>query len=134
MCCSRLIVFFLFIYFNLRLIALQHFGGFCHNVTWISHGCTCVPHLIPHLNPPPNPILQGCPSAPALSALLHASNLDWCSISHMVIYMFHCYSLKSSHPHLLALIPKVCSFWLCLLCCPECRIIGTIFLNPINMH
>ena len=29
----------------------------------------------------------------------HASNLDWSSLSHMVIYMFQCYSLKSYHPH-----------------------------------
>ena len=31
------------------------------------------------------PIPLGCPSALALSALFHASNLDWSSISHMVI-------------------------------------------------
>ena len=60
-------------------------------------------HVSPILNPlpPPHPIPQGCPSAPALSALFHASNLDWSSISPVVIYMFQCYSLKSSHPRLL---------------------------------
>ena len=36
------------------------------------------------------------------------------SILHMVIYMFLCYSLKSCHPHLLPLSPKVCSLHLCL--------------------
>ena len=40
---------FLFIYFNWRLITLQYCDGFCHTLTWISHGCTCVPIL----NPPP---------------------------------------------------------------------------------
>ena len=45
-------------------------------------------------------------SALALSSLSHASNLDWRSISHMVIYMFQCYSLKSSHPYLLPQSPK----------------------------
>ena len=35
---------------------------------------------------PPHPIPQGCPRAPALSALFHALNLDW-SISHMVIHV-----------------------------------------------
>ena len=30
------------IYFNWRLITLQYCGGFCHILTWISHGCTCV--------------------------------------------------------------------------------------------
>ena len=42
--------------------------------------------------------LEGHPSAPAPSTLSHASNLDWRSISHMIIYTFQCYSLKSSHP------------------------------------
>ena len=32
---------------------------------------------------------------------IHAWNLDWRSVSYMVTYMFQCYSLKSSHPHLL---------------------------------
>ena len=62
-------------------------------------------HVFPILNPPPtsltDPVPQGHPSAPALSTLSHASNLDWRSVSHMIIYMFQCYSLKSSHPHLL---------------------------------
>ena len=38
------------------------------------------------------------------------SNLDWRSISHMITYMFQCYSLKSSHPCLLPQSPKVCFF------------------------
>jgi len=33
---------YLFIYFNWRLITLQCCSGFCHTLTWISHGCTCV--------------------------------------------------------------------------------------------
>ena len=83
----------LFIYFNWRLITLQYCGGFCHTFTWISHGCTCVSHPVPLSHLPPHPIPQGCASAPDLSALFHASNLDWSSISHMVMYMFQCYSL-----------------------------------------
>ena len=63
--------------FSWRLITLQYCGGFCHTLTWISHGCTCVPHPEPpsHLCPHPSPL--GHPSAPAWSALFHASNLDW---------------------------------------------------------
>ena len=76
----------------------------------------CPPSQTP-LSLPPQPIPMGCPSALALSALFHASNLDWSSISHMVTYMFQCYSLKSSHPHLLPQSPKVCSLYLCLFCC-----------------
>ena len=85
----------IFFNFNWRLITLQHCGGFCHTITWISHGCTCVPPPEPPSHHAPHPIPQDCPSAPALSALSHASNLDLRSLSHMVIYMFQCYSLKS---------------------------------------
>ena len=80
---------------------------------------------------PPHPIPQGHPSAPAPSTLSHASNLDWWSVSHMIIYMFQCYSLKSSHPCLLPQSPKVCSLYLCLFCYLAYRVIITIFLNSI---
>ena len=94
-------------------------------------GCTCVPHPETPSNLPPHPILLGCPSALALSVLFYASNLDW--RSHMVIYMFQCYSLKSFHPHLLPQSPKFCSLYLCLFCCLAYRVIVTIFLNSIYM-
>ena len=97
----------LFIYFNWRLITLQYCSGFCHTLTQISHRCTCVPHPETPSHLLPHPIPQGRPSALALSALSHALNLDWRSISHMVMYMFQCYSLKSSHPRLLPQSPKV---------------------------
>jgi len=61
------------------------------------------------------------------------SNLDWPSISHMITYMFHCYSLKSSHPCLLPQSPKDCSLHLCLLLY-HIYIIVTIFLNSIYMR
>ena len=93
----------------------------------------CVPHpeLPTHL--PPHPIPQGHPSAPALSTLFHASNLDWRSVTHMIIYMFQCYFLKSFHPHLLPQSPKVCSLYLCLFCCLAYGVIVTIFLNSKYM-
>ena len=129
----NVMVFFKFIYFNWRLITLHYYSVFFHTLTWISHRCTCVPHPDPASQLPPHPIPQGHPSAPALSTLSHASNLDWQSISHMVIYIFQCYSLKSSHPHLLPQSPKVCSLHLCLFCCLVYRLIVTIFLNSIYM-
>ena len=119
--------------FNCRLITLQYCSGFCHTLTWISHGCTCVPHPVPPSHLLPHPIPQGHPSAPALSTLSHVSNLDWRSISHMIIYMFQCYSLKSSHPCLLPQSPKDCSLYLCFFCCLTYRVIITIFLNSIYM-
>ena len=100
--------FFFWFCFNWRLITLQYCSGFCHTLTGISHGCTCVPHAEPSSYLPPHPIPQGHPSTPAPSVLSHTSNLDWQSISHMVIYMFQCYCLKSSHPCLLPQSPKVC--------------------------
>ena len=87
---------------------------------------------------------QGHPSAPALSTLSHALNLDWRSVSHMMIYMFQCYSLESSHPRLLPVSvfslsspvlsifgksPKDCSLHLSLFCCLAYRVLVTIFLN-----
>ena len=36
---------------------------------------------------PRPPIPLGCLSAPALSALFHPLNLDWSSVSHMVVYV-----------------------------------------------
>ena len=35
--------FFPFIFISWRLITSQHFSGFCHILTWISHGVTCIP-------------------------------------------------------------------------------------------
>ena len=46
------------IYFNWRLITLQYCSGFCHTLTWISHGCTCVPQAEPPSHLPPHPIPQ----------------------------------------------------------------------------
>ena len=81
---------------------------------------------------PPHPMPLGCPSVLALSSLFHVSDLDWLSISHMIIYMFQCYSLKSSHPCLLPQSPKVCSLYLCLFHCLIYKVIITIFLNSIS--
>ena len=97
-------------------------------------------HVSFHLQPsppfhsPPHPIPLGCPRAPALGALLHASNLHWSSALHMVIYMFQCYSLKSFFPCLLPQSPKVCSLYLCLFYCLGYRVIVIVFLNSIYMH
>ena len=106
---------------------------FCHTSTWISHGCIC-DHPEPLSYLPPHPIPTGCPRAPALGALLHALNLHWSSILHMLRYMFQCYSLILSHLHLLPQSPKVCSLHLCLFCCLAYRVVVTIFLNSIYMR
>ena len=62
--------YFSFIFISWRLITLQYCSGFCHTLTWISHGFTCVPHPDPPSHLPPHPIPLGLPSAPALSTCL----------------------------------------------------------------
>ena len=89
------------------------------NQPWV---CMCS-HPEPPSHLPPHPIAQGHPSAPALSTPSHASNLDWQSTSHMIIYTFQHYPLKSSHPRLLPQNPKGCSLQLCLFCCLAYRVI-----------
>ena len=93
-------VFFV-INFNWRLITLQYCGRFFPYID-VNHlrVYMCPPHP-EHPLPPSSPLYPtplGCPRTPVLSALLHELNLPWSSILHMVIYMFQCYSLKSSHP------------------------------------
>ena len=53
--------FFPIIFISWRLITLQYCSGFCHTLTWISHGFTYVPHpeLPSHL--PPHPSLWVIP-------------------------------------------------------------------------
>ena len=44
--------FFSFIFISWRLITLQYCSGFCHTLTWISHGFTCIPRPDPPFPPP----------------------------------------------------------------------------------
>ena len=63
-------ILFSFIFISWRLITLQYCSGFCHTLTWISHGVACVPHSDPPSCLPPHLISLGLPSAPALSTCL----------------------------------------------------------------
>ena len=129
---SSLAVFFFF--FSLYF-ALQYCIGFCHTLTWISHGCTWVP------NPEPPPTTHPISSLwiipvhqPQASCILYpVSNIDWRFISYLIVYMFQCHSPKSSHPFPLPQSPKVHSIHLCLFCCLAYRVIITIFLNSIYL-
>ena len=119
------------IYFNWSIITLQYCDGFCYTSTWIDHRYTRVPpHPEPPSRLPPHPIPVGCPRALTLGALLHALNLPWSSILHMVIYV------SMLFPQIIPPLPpstesKSLFLHLCLLCCPACRIVSTIFLNSI---
>ena len=119
------------IYFNGRISTILWW--FCHTFMWISHDTNVSPYPEHPTHLPHHLIPLDCPRALALSALLPALNLHWSSVLHTEIYMFQCYSLKLSHPHLLPQSPKVCSLYLCL-CCLAHRILITIFLKSIYLH
>ena len=69
-CLCVLFLFFPFIFISWKLIRLQYCSVFCHTLTWISHGFTCVPHPDPPSHLPLHPIPLGLRSAPALSTCL----------------------------------------------------------------
>ena len=116
---SSFFLSFVFVFFYFTILY-----WLCHTSTWIchgwihdsKHGCTRVSHPEPLFHLPPHTVPLGHPSAPDPSILYHASNLDWQSISHMIIYMFQCHSPKSSNPRPLPQSPKDCSIHLCLFC------------------
>ena len=60
--CLFIFLFFPFIFISWRLITLQYCSGFCHTLTWTSHGFTCIPHPDPPSHLPPHPIPLGLPS------------------------------------------------------------------------
>ena len=88
--------FFSFIFISWRLITLQYYFA----IHW--HESAMDLHVFTILNAPshlpPHPIPLGLPNAPAPST--YASNLDWRSVSHLIIYLFQCSCLRSSHPHI----------------------------------
>ena len=86
--------FFPFIFISWRLITLQYCSGFCHTLTWISHGFTCIPHPDPPSHPPLHLIPLGLPSAPGRSTCLmhpyHLSHQD----AHKIHYFTYPFSLR----------------------------------------
>ena len=58
--------YFYFFFISWRLITLQYCSGFCHTLTWISHGFTYIPHPDPSSHLPLHPIPLGLPSVRAL--------------------------------------------------------------------
>ena len=122
--------FYLLVLVNYRIITILWWFLPYISMNWPSvYMYPLYPEPPSHL--PSHPLPPGYHRAPALGVLYHTSNSQWSSVLHVVMYMFHCYSLKSSQPLLLPLSPKVCS--LCLFCCPAHRIVGTIFLDSIYM-
>ena len=103
--------FLIFNYFNWEDNYFIYCDGFCHTSTWIGH-------VSPSSWTPSTSLLtRSLWIVPEhwlwVPCFVHQTCTDH-SILHMVICMFQCYSLKSSHPRLLPLSPKVCSSHLCL--------------------
>ena len=69
-------------------------------------------YIYPHSLKPLNPTPLDCHRAPGLNSLHHTSNFHWLSFSHMVKYMFQCYSLDLSHALLPASCPQV--YYVCI--------------------
>ena len=121
------VFFFFYLYFNCRII--KYCDGFCLILTWVWHRYIHMPPSSCSLLPPLSP---GCHRALALGFQCHTANSHWPSVLHMVICVFQCYSLKSSHTLRPLPCPKVHSLFLFLLCCPAHRITSTIFLDAIH--
>ena len=74
---GAVVFFFPFIFISWRPITLQYCSGFCHTLTWVSHGVTCIPHPDPCSHLSLHPIPLGLPSAPGLSTcLMHPAWAD----------------------------------------------------------
>ena len=102
-------LFFSFIFISWRLITLQYCSGFCHTLTWISHGVTCIPYPDSPSHLPLYPIPLGLPSCP----LLNSSLPKVLSYSLTIIQLLKCMDLIFWFWSLPSIIPSdyvECSF------------------------
>ena len=121
--------FFPFIFISWRLITLQYCSGFCHTLTWISHGFTCIPHP----EPPPT-----CLSTRFFWVFpVHQA---WALVSCIQPGLVICFTLDNIHVSMLfsrnippSPSPRVQKsvLYMCLFFCFAYRVIVTIFLNSI---
>jgi len=96
---------------------------------WV-YMCPPIPNTSSHI--PLSPYSSGLSQSTDFECPASCIKLALVICLHMVMYMFQCCSLKSSHPCLLPLSSKICVLHLCLLCCPAYRIVITIFLKSIS--
>ena len=92
------------IFISWRLITLQYCSGFCHTLTWISHGFTCVPHP----EPPPTYL-------PIPSPWVFPVHQPWAPVSCIQPGLMICFTLDNIHVSVLSLRSQFfciyCSTW-----------------------
>ena len=81
--------FFSFIFISWRLITLQCCSGFCHTLTWISHGVACIPHP----DPPPLTSLS--------TRSLWLVHQAWALVSCIQPGLVFCFTLDNIHVSML---------------------------------
>ena len=100
--------FFSFIFISWKLITLQYCSGFCHTLSWISHGFTNVPH--PDPLPTSLPIFFKIPIE-----LLNAIILDLCNnfgaIVFLVIYLIYIFHFCYASTCLQCCFPSFFFWW-----------------------
>ena len=77
------ILFFSLIFISWKLITLQYCSGFCHTLTWISHGFTCAPH----------PNLHSCLPIPSL--WVFPVHQPWALVSYIQPELVICFTFDS---------------------------------------
>ena len=141
-CWNSFIFFFLkcslFIFLiSWRLITLQYCSGYCHILTWISHGFTCIPHTNPTSHLPLHPIPLGWETL-----WVFPVHQVWALVSCIQPGLVICFTLDNIHVSMMFSwnIPPLPSsteskslFCTYLFCCFAYRVIITIFLNSIYM-
>ena len=93
--------FHFFFFFNIFFKILLYFTlQYCIGFAVHQHESTTGVHVFPILNPlpPPSPYhLSGSFQCTSPKHPVPCTELDWRFISYMILYMFQCYSPKSSH-------------------------------------
>ena len=90
-------LFFSFIFMSWRLITFQYCSGFCHTLTWISHGFTCIPHPDPPL-PPPSQTLWVFPvhQARAIVSCIHPGLVICFTLDNIHVSMLFSWNIPPS--------------------------------------
>ena len=73
--------------FSWRIIALQYCVSFCRTSTWISHGYTYIPSLLPPLPPPTTTHPFRLSQSTDLSSLHYTANSHWLFTLHGNAYV-----------------------------------------------